>query len=565
MTFETEARQRAKASLDALANQLSQVARKEFDALRASLDARIARLDDALPHADSAEALEDLVREVSKAATQQAEEAASRARLEAQEVAQTELAAMRADAKSQLDAAQAANRTLNETIEGIRQQLRATEATSQIEINTSRVEFQTRLDQEKTVNAELAGRWADAQREAAAARNEVETLTAHLDEVRGRVKTLEDEGARTLRALDEATAHLDREVRSRVSLEEALEAARREATTARAEADTRRFELEAAVERIRTLEQARLTPEAAVPQTESAEVPRTDLMPLDRVRSALDALSAPTSARTVLEAVVEQLGHEFAQAALFVAEQTGLKGWRSHGLNSTIDIKKIAVPLTIVSPLTQAFADQTAVTVDASRTGATVGLFGSPIGSAIALPILANGRVIAVAYAEDASKQATDSVDASWRIAKILVDHVNRRLAGWQPALPQAAARPGAEANHAQHSPTRHARRVKIQEGTEVLVDGSASVLVDLSPLGAQVLSPNVMRPNRSMHLSLPFEEGALPCRARVVWAAFEQSRGGGPVWYRAGVKFTHVDTAAVETFAIEHAVADDVKVAAAE
>ena len=83
--------------------------------------------------------------------------------------------------------------------------------------------------------------------------------------------------------------------------------------------------------------------------------------------------------------------------------------------------------------------------------------------------------------------------------------------------------------------------------------------------LGAQVLSPHVVRPNCSVHLSLPIEEGALPCRARVVWAAFEQSRRGGPVWYRAGVKFTHVDTTAVETFAIEHGIADDVKRAAAE
>jgi hypothetical protein len=130
--------------------------------------------------------------------------------------------------------------------------------------------------------------------------------------------------------------------------------------------------------------------------------------------------------------------------------------------------------------------------------------------------------------------------------------------------LDRAEAPAEAEAPRSHPTATRHVRRVKIQEGTEVLVDGAASVLVDLSPVGAQLLSPTVVRPNRSVRLSLPIEDGALACKARVVWAAFEQSRGDGAFWYRAGVSFTDVDTTAVEMFAIEHRIADEITKAAA-
>jgi hypothetical protein len=90
-------------------------------------------------------------------------------------------------------------------------------------------------------------------------------------------------------------------------------------------------------------------------------------------------------------------------------------------------------------------------------------------------------------------------------------------------------------------------------EGIEVLVDSSVGVLIDLSSRGAQVLSAKTMRPNHTVRLVLPREEGALPCNGRIVWAACEMSHSHGGAVYRAGVHFTGIDAGAVDAFLMRY------------
>ena len=116
------------------------------------------------------------------------------------------------------------------------------------------------------------------------------------------------------------------------------------------------------------------------------------------------------------------------------------------------------------------------------------------------------------------------------KLAEVLTDRVNQRLQR-APALtrvpPGPLARPGAgserprirPANHPATSLARQARRVPINDGVTVLLNGVASALVDLSTLGAQVVSPTVVYPNRSVRIVLPLDEGDLLCKARIVWA----------------------------------------------
>jgi hypothetical protein len=95
---------------------------------------------------------------------------------------------------------------------------------------------------------------------------------------------------------------------------------------------------------------------------------------------------------------------------------------------------------------------------------------------------------------------------------------------------------------------TRRAARVPIKEGVDVAVDGNAAALVDLSSVGAQVVSPTVLKPNQRVRVTM--ENGKVKCAGAVVWAAFEMPKGL-PTRYRAGIDWGVTPEAPkVETFA---------------
>ena len=119
---------------------------------------------------------------------------------------------------------------------------------------------------------------------------------------------------------------------------------------------------------------------------------------------------------------------------------------------------------------------------------------------------------------------------------------------------PAAEANPPASDNEsARYVLARQVRRVPINDGVTVLLNGVASALVDLSPLGAQVVSPSAVYPNRSVRIVLPRDEGDLSCKARIVWARIEQQQDETAVRYRAGLEFTEADKAAVQVFVTRH------------
>lgn len=99
---------------------------------------------------------------------------------------------------------------------------------------------------------------------------------------------------------------------------------------------------------------------------------------------------------------------------------------------------------------------------------------------------------------------------------------------------------------------TRRARRVRMPEGVAVTLDGSPAELVDLSSVGAQVVSKAVLRPNQRVRLLLPEGHRHLRCAGSVVWAAYEMP-AGKPPRYRAGLKLSGVEGDALEGFAARH------------
>ena len=92
---------------------------------------------------------------------------------------------------------------------------------------------------------------------------------------------------------------------------------------------------------------------------------------------------------------------------------------------------------------------------------------------------------------------------------------------------------------------TRRAPRFNITDGVEVQVDGKPAALINLSLVGAQVLSPTILKPNQRVRFILADKPKAVRIGSVIAWAAFELPKAGPR--YRAGVEFLEADQAAVQ------------------
>ena len=94
---------------------------------------------------------------------------------------------------------------------------------------------------------------------------------------------------------------------------------------------------------------------------------------------------------------------------------------------------------------------------------------------------------------------------------------------------------------------TRRAPRFKIVDGVEVMVDGNAATLIDLSVVGAQVVSVTILKPNQRVRMSIADGKKPLRFSAGVAWASFELAKTGPR--YRAGIEFFDAEAEAVQKF----------------
>ena len=96
---------------------------------------------------------------------------------------------------------------------------------------------------------------------------------------------------------------------------------------------------------------------------------------------------------------------------------------------------------------------------------------------------------------------------------------------------------------------TRRAPRFRVRTGLELQLDGNPASIIDLSTVGAQVISPTVLRPNQTVRINLPNDEFTLRFRGAIAWAKFELPKP--PVTapqYRAGVEFVDGDAKVIDT-----------------
>jgi len=92
---------------------------------------------------------------------------------------------------------------------------------------------------------------------------------------------------------------------------------------------------------------------------------------------------------------------------------------------------------------------------------------------------------------------------------------------------------------------TRRAPRFNITDGVEVQVDGKPAALINLPLVGAQVVSPTILKPNQRVRFILADKPKAIRIGSVIAWAAFELPKAGPR--YRAGVEFFDADQTAVQ------------------
>ncbi|MEO6238071.1 MAG: PilZ domain-containing protein [Vicinamibacterales bacterium] len=97
---------------------------------------------------------------------------------------------------------------------------------------------------------------------------------------------------------------------------------------------------------------------------------------------------------------------------------------------------------------------------------------------------------------------------------------------------------------------TRRAPRFRVRDGVELHLDGNPAAVIDLSTVGAQVISPTVLRPNQKVRIIIPIEDLQMRFRGAIAWAKFELPKAPAKAaQYRAGVEFTDADAKAIDQF----------------
>jgi hypothetical protein len=146
-----------------------------------------------------------------------------------------------------------------------------------------------------------------------------------------------------------------------------------------------------------------------------------------------------------------------------------------------------------------------------------------------------------------------DPALASCEIRIVAHDSAYSRVSPRRPtdaataAAPAAVVEAPAAAAPLDQRGTRRARRFRVVDNVEVLVDGNTATLLDISLVGAQIVSAATLRPNQRLRMSLPDASRPIRFSAGVAWAAFEMPKDGPR--YRAGIEFYDADAEGVTRF----------------
>jgi chromosome segregation ATPase len=568
---------------------LADTSQRELDALRAALDKRLAALEAALANPGESEALEHLVIALARVATAEADATATRLCLQARVEAQEEVAASHtaaeerlqtersaaAELRSSLDQTKVALGEESRTAKELRREL--DQARSAIEVTRAeeerlRHEFQesqTTLEAEHAAGELLCRTLEDTRAALEAERAAAATLHAALDKAEQGIAASEREHALAIRAIQERSDH-DRglEQASAALLVEQLAARDRDLDEARHVAEARQADIEharrAAAAHQEQLDAARRAAEAQRDELEAArraaDARRDDL---EAAAAQLDGLEAQYAATEKNRAALEQACQEATARAEAAQRDRDALARELH------DLKQAAGAVEADAQTQSTRRDtELAETEHAWKDAETRAETAARDLEARSAELRAEREMAMEAGVQheemresfeqrirDLERQLADlalvplaSVDSPEVEVVISLDELALEDEP-PPAMPTVDA-PPVQADQPLRAASRHA----FHHAVQVLIDGDAAGLADLSITGAQVTSPTPLKPNRVVKLQLPSDTTPIACRGKIVWARLEPQSPGAPPRYRAGVYFMGVDLPAVATFLADYA-----------
>jgi hypothetical protein len=143
------------------------------------------------------------------------------------------------------------------------------------------------------------------------------------------------------------------------------------------------------------------------------------------------------------------------------------------------------------------------------------------------------------------------------RVERLRLPHVGMQLVGltqgvWTltPMRPEPAALvdpPQAGLN------TRRAPRFPVLDPLEAVIEGHPTSVVNISALGAQVVSEPVLRPNQRIKVRLPDLGETLRLAAHIAWSVYEKPKPAREPHYRAGLEFDGTLAQLLEDYCRRH------------
>jgi len=100
---------------------------------------------------------------------------------------------------------------------------------------------------------------------------------------------------------------------------------------------------------------------------------------------------------------------------------------------------------------------------------------------------------------------------------------------------------------------TRRAPRFLVRDQIDVIVENGHASLVDMSVLGAQIVSGPVLRPKQKIKVDLSDADKTLSVFAHVAWSMFEKPPSQAEPYYRVGLEFTGAAQQALEKYRQRH------------
>jgi PilZ domain-containing protein len=121
------------------------------------------------------------------------------------------------------------------------------------------------------------------------------------------------------------------------------------------------------------------------------------------------------------------------------------------------------------------------------------------------------------------------------------------------PGTPVIAAAPAVPPARAEVVSTRRVPRFPVRDSLDVTVESGCAHLVDISVLGAQVLSLPVLRPGQKLKIDLTDNDDSLNVVAQVAWSLFERPQLRVDPHYRVGLEFAGAAQQALEQYRLRH------------